>query len=167
MLIHLVSEQDWKAISKIGLTGLGVATESMLRQRFLSQNILFLCWQRKPSFDRFRAVNCLHFITYSLPTALKSCRCGLGLYFTRQGQKHVEVCLCSYQRFSWFCEWLLSVLSIGSQSGRVCHGERRAERTGVVQPGDGKALGRPLYSLSVLKGSLFKKKKRLIYYMFW
>lgn len=91
MFIHLFSEQDCKAISKIGLTGLGVATESMLRQRFLSQNILFLCWQRKPSFDRFRAVNCLLFIIYSLPLALKSCRHGLGLYFTRQGQTHVEV----------------------------------------------------------------------------
>lgn len=88
MLIHLVSEQDWKAISKIGFTGLGVATESMLRQRFLSQNILFLCWQRKPSFDRFRAVNCLHFITYSLPTALKSCRCGwIGAVFYKTRAK--------------------------------------------------------------------------------
>lgn len=59
----------------------------MLKQRFLFQNSLFLCWQRKPSSDWFRAVNWLHFITCPLPSALKSCRHVLGLYYARQGVK--------------------------------------------------------------------------------
>lgn len=59
----------------------------MLKQRFLFQNSLFLCWQRRPSSDWFRAVDWLHFITCPLSLALKSCRHGLGLYYARQGAK--------------------------------------------------------------------------------
>lgn len=59
----------------------------MLKQRFLFQNSLFLCWQRRPSSDWFRAVNWLFFITCPPPLALKSCRRGLELYYARQGAK--------------------------------------------------------------------------------
>ena len=40
---------------------------------------------------------------------------------------------------------------------------RRAERVGVVQPGEGKALGRPYSSLPVAKGGLQESRRGTFY----